>query len=158
MEMEKLSNIYDKFAESYDNSRDLFDIDEIILNYQGSLKTDKGSLLDPGCGAGVPVARLFVDRGWSVTRVDFSPKMLSLANKHIPAMKTICSDICTAVFDDGEFNAITLIYSMFHIPKNQHGALFDKLYRWLTPNGKILFTYAAKDIQEAKSLTDIKSS
>lgn len=145
MELDKLSNIYDKFAESYDSNRELFNIDGIINDFRYQFKDEPGNLLDLGCGAGVPIGRSFVDSGWSVTGVDFSSKMLLLANKHVPEMKTVCSDMCDIQFGEGEFSAITSIYSLFHIPKNQHADLFGKFFRWLQPNGMALFTYATRE-------------
>lgn len=156
MELNKLSNIYDKFAESYDSNRDLFNIDGIIDDFRGQLKADTGKLLDLGCGAGVPIGRSFVDSGWSVTGVDFSSSMLSLANEHVPEMKTICADICSMEFGEHEFNAITLIYSLFHIPKNQHPDLFANFFRWLNPNGMALFTYATKEYTGSKEFDGYK--
>ena len=102
-------------------------------------------MLDLGCGAGVPIGKAFVRDGWSVTGVDFSSKMLSLANQHVPEMKTICSDMCSVQFGDNEFDAITAIYSLFHIPRDMHQILFSSLYRWLKPQGSALFTYAGKE-------------
>jgi len=145
MELEKLANIYDAFAESYDGSRDIFNIDGIIAEFQNQLNNKTGNMLDLGCGAGVPIGRSFIDNGWSVTGVDFSSKMLSLANKHVPEMTCICSDMCSVQFEENEFDAITSIYSLFHIPKEQHIDLFTNVFRWLSPNGMALFTYATKE-------------
>ena len=145
MEQDKLANIYDKFAESYDGSRELFNIDEIITDFHTRLAPETGNMLDLGCGAGVPIGQSFVNNGWTVTGVDFSQKMLSLANTNVPEMKTICSDMCSVEFNAGEFDAITSIYSLFHIPKDKHTELFSNLYRWLNPNGMALFTYATKE-------------
>ena len=145
MEISKLSNVYDKLAEAYDRKRSLFNIDEIVNEFRADLDVDRGSLLDLGCGTGVPVGSLFVRNGWDVVGVDISQKMLSLAHDHVPEMKTVCSDICSIDFDASTFDAITLVYSLFHIPKNKHRELLGKLYRWLKPNGVALFTYATKE-------------
>lgn len=145
MSLDKLSTIYGKFAESYDNNRGLFNIDGIVNDFRYHFKDEPGNLLDLGCGAGMPVGRSFVDNGWSVTGVDFSSKMLALANKYVPEMKTVCTDMCDIQFEKGEFNAIASIYSLFHVPKNQHADLFTKFFRWLQPNGMALFTYATQE-------------
>jgi len=60
-------------------------------------------------------------------------------------MQTIHADMCKVEFEPGQFEAITAIYSLFHVPRNDHAALFDKFYRWLCPKGKVLFTYATKE-------------
>ncbi len=155
MDLDKLTSVYDKFAESYDASRDSFNIDDIIGRFRQQL-TDTGHLLDLGCGAGIPVGRSFIDNGWNVSGVDFSSKMLELAAKHVPEMETVCSDICSVEYRAAEFDAISLIYSIFHIPSDQHADLFNNLYRWLKPNGMALFTYATQEYTGSEEFSGYK--
>ena len=140
-----LREIYDEFAETYDKNRGLFDMTEVFNSFYERLEIKKGRLLDVGCGAGEPFPRFFIDRGWTVTGVDFSKRMLELASKYVPEMKTICADMREVEFGPGRFEAITATYSLFHIPSNNQTALLNKFYRWLCPKGKALFTYATKE-------------
>jgi len=155
VEIDKLAAVYDQLAETYDANRDTFNIDEIIKQFRDQL-AESGHLLDLGCGAGVPVGRSFIDSGWAATGVDFSSKMLELASKQVPEMTTVCSDICSVDFDNSEFDAISLVYSIFHVPKDQHSDLFSKLYRWLKPNGKVLFTYASQEYTGSEEFNGYK--
>ena len=140
-----LQEIYDEFAETYEKNRGLFDMTEVFDSFYGRLNVEEGRLLDIGCGAGEPFARFFIDRGWTVIGVDFSEQMIKLASKYIPEMQTIQADISEVEFEPNQFEAITAIYSLFHVSSNNHAALFDKFYRWLCPKGKALFTYATKE-------------
>ena len=140
-----LQKIYDGFAESYEENRGIFDMTEVFDSFYGRLDVEKGRLLDLGCGAGEPFARFFIDCDWTVTGVDFSKRMLELASKYVPEMETIHADMRQVKFEPNQFDAITAIYSLFHVPNNDHVALFDKFYRWLCPKGKVLFTYATKE-------------
>ncbi len=140
-----VQEIYDGFAETYAENRGLFDMTEVFDSFYGRLEVAKGRLLDLGCGAGEPLARLCIDRGWTVTGVDFSRRMLELASKYVPEMETIHADMRRVGFEPSQFDAITASYSLFHVPRNDHAALFDKFYRWLCPTGKALFTYATKE-------------
>ena len=117
----KLQDIYDKFADTYEENRGL------------------------GCGAGESFSRFFVERGWTVTGVDSSKRMLELASKYVPEMETIHVDMRQVEFEPGQFDAITAIYSLFHIPSDDHPFLFDRFHRWLSPKGKALFTYATRE-------------
>ncbi len=144
---------YDEFADTYQKNRNLFDMTEVIDSFSRYLDTKKGELLDLGCGTGEPFALWFVDHDWSVTGVDFSKRMLELASKNVPEMKTICADMLQVEFDPNHFDAITATYSLFHIPSKNHAALFDKFYRWLRPKGSALFTYATKEYTGSKEFS-----
>ena len=139
-----LLDIYDQFAATYEANRGLFDMTEVLVPFFDGLGQSKGRLLDLGCGAGEPFPRYFLDRGWEVYGVDFSKKMLRLAAQYAPGMRTICDDMAEVDFAPAHFDAITCIYSLFHVPRARHPGLFAKFHRWLRPGGKALFTYATK--------------
>ncbi len=116
----------------------------ILGPFFDGLGKKKGRLLDLGCGAGEPFPRYFLDRGWEVVGVDFSAAFLRLAARYTPEMKTLCADMMEVAFDPAQFDAITCIYSLFHVPRACHPELFAKFSRWLRPGGQALFTYATK--------------
>jgi len=140
-----LQDIYDGFAETYESNRGNFDLTEILNTFHSRLEHTPGKLLDLGCGAGEPLGRYFIDRDWSVTGVDFSKRMLALAARYTPEMQTIHANICNVEFPESQFHAVVAVYSLFHIPSSYHAELFRKIYRWLLPDGKALFTYATKN-------------
>jgi len=142
---DNLPEIYNRFAVTYENNRDSFDMSEIFEEFYGNLNLPEGNLLDLGCGAGEPFARWFLDRGWNVTGVDFSSQMLELARRYAPEMKAICADMRDVEFDKSTFDAIISIYSLFHVPREAHLHLFQNWSQWLRPGGKVLFTYATQE-------------
>ena len=110
-----------------------------------------GEALDLGCGAGEPFARNFIERGWHVTGVDFSARMLQLAERYVPTMQRIHGDMTQVQFQPNSFDAITAVYSLFHVPRAQHPALFANIKTWLRPGGKCLFTYATQHYTGAET-------
>jgi len=140
-----LVKAYNDLAVTYDKNRDVFDMTEVLNNFYDSLKIKKGKLLDSGCGAGVPFASWFIQRGWYVTGVDLSENMLELAKELVPKMKQIYSPIQEVNFKNNSFDAITAIYSLFHLSCEDQSNMFKKFYRWLKSNGSIVFTYATKE-------------
>lgn len=140
-----LSRIYDEFADSYDQSRGMFDMSEVFETFFQDFEIDQGNVLDLGCGAGEPFATTFIKRGWTVTGVDFSKRMLELATKYAPEMRVIHDDMRHVEFRPEQFDAVTIIYALFHLPSNEHEAMFEKIFNWLRPQGKLLFTYATQE-------------
>lgn len=148
-----IREIYDRFAQTYDKNRYLFDMTDVMDDFFRRLPSIKGSLLDLGCGAGEPFPAYFIQKEWQVTGVDFSSKMLELAHRYQPAMKTIAADIREVEFPDEQFDAVTTIYCLFHIEYEKHEGIFRKIYRWLKPGGRGLFTYATKAYTGADSFS-----
>ena len=151
-----LQKIYDRFADTYDNNRNLFDMTEVIADFSKRLPCKIGRLLDLGCGAGEPFPAYFIDQGWQVKGVDFSSRMLDLAHRYQPAMKTIFADISDVDFPDAQFDAVTAIYCLFHIEYPKHEEIFRKIYRWLKPGGHSLFTYATQEYTGAEIFNGTK--
>jgi cyclopropane fatty-acyl-phospholipid synthase-like methyltransferase len=143
--MDALQDIYDEFARTYEANRGLFDMTDVFASFYARFEGRTGRLLDLGCGAGDAWDRLFVERGWSVTGVDFSRRMLELAAKHVPEMQTVHADMRQVEFPSCRFDAITAIYSLFHLARRDQALMFVKFSRWLIPGGTALFTYATRD-------------
>jgi len=140
-----LREIYDRFAETYEKNRGLFDMTEVIDDFYKLLPASPGHLLDLGCGAGEPFPAYFIQNGWQVTGVDFSARMLEMAHRYQPKMKTILADIREIEFPEKRFDAVTSIYCLFHIEHENHEEIFRKIYRWLKPGGMAFFTYATRE-------------
>lgn len=149
----ELMAAYDTLAHTYDQNRGLFDMTDVFDDFFKVLDPTPGHVLDLGCGAGEPIPGMFIRRGWQVTGVDFSENMLKLAEKYQPAMKRIFSDIMALEQEEGAYDAVTAVYSLFHIEKEYHPRLFSNIYRWLKPGGKALFTYATKAYTGADSFS-----
>lgn len=99
-----------------------------------------GSILDLGCGTGVPYDRYFASRGFRVTGVDFSPKHLAIAVKNVPQASFIQGDIAHTNFDQGSFDAVLLLYSLFHIPRKEHAEVLMNVGKMLKPGGMLMAT------------------
>lgn len=99
------------------------------------------TVLDIGCGAGIPVCKKLSQNG-KVIGIDISPKMIELAQENVPSAEFRCTDIMGVEFPSFSFDAVTSFYAIFHLPKEEHEALFRRIYLWLKPEGYFMATLA----------------
>ena len=128
---------YDRLASAYAESR----VGETHPELEWLLtRLDEGSsVLDIGCGAGVPVTRSLAKK-FAVTGVDVSREMLRLARANVPNANFVRSDITSVEFDESTFDAVVAFFSLFHIPREDHAPLFRRIRDWLKPGGYLMCT------------------
>ena len=100
---------------------------------------DGNAVLDIGCGAGVPIARLLAER-YRVTGVDVSAEMVLQARRNVPTGTFVCADIMSVRLPPSNFDAAVALYSVFHLPREEHPGLFRRIHGWLRPGGYLLCT------------------
>ena len=71
--------------------------------------------------------------------------MVRLARRNVPEGEFVCSDVMSAEFEDENFDAVAAFYSIFHLPREDHRRLFERIYRWLRPDGYFLCTMTGRN-------------
>jgi SAM-dependent methyltransferase len=104
----------------------------------GRLVEPGASVLDLGCGVGVPAARLLADAGFAVTGVDISEVQIERARALVPNATFIQADMATWDCGPATFDAVVSLYALIHVPLHDQRTLFPRLARWLTPGGYLL--------------------
>ena len=102
-------------------------------------------ILDLGSGTGIPYDRYLAARGYRLTGVDFSHKHIALTRQSVPQATYVRGDVSQVSFAPASFAAIVSFYAIFHLPRQEHAALFGKMHEWLAPGGVILVTLGARD-------------
>lgn len=97
------------------------------------------TVLDLGCGAGVPITRKLAQH-FDITGVDSSEEQIRRAHINVPDGKFMCADISEIDFPSASFDAVVAFYSIFHIPREKHLVLFQRIHAWLKPDGYLLAT------------------
>lgn len=95
-----------------------------------------GRVLDLGCGNGVKTARLA--DSFDLVAVDISEGQLGLARTRLPRATLLSGDFSALDFAANTFDAVTALYSIMHVPRKEHSALFGRIARWLKPGGLFL--------------------
>jgi cyclopropane fatty-acyl-phospholipid synthase-like methyltransferase len=103
------------------------------------------SILDLGCGAGVPVAQELDALGFRVTGVDASSGQIERARRNVSRARFIRADMAMVEFAPESFDAVLALYSLTHLPKSEHASMIERLSRWLRPGGKFLANFGAAE-------------
>ncbi|MDA2810924.1 class I SAM-dependent methyltransferase [Nocardiopsis sp. RSe5-2] len=100
----------------------------------------RATVLDLGCGCGVPVARALDRAGHAVTGVDISDVQIDRARSLVPGAYFIRADAARVAFPDRGFDAVVCLYSLIHMPLRDQRRLLLRIARWLRPGGRLLAT------------------
>ena len=133
---------YDACAASYDAARRADA--EPALSWITCRLEPGARVLDLGCGAGVPVTRQLA-QAYRVLGVDLSPEMIARARAHVPMASFVCADAMDLDLEAESLDAVVSFYAVFHIPRERHRELFERIYGWLAPGGSFLATLAQRD-------------
>jgi SAM-dependent methyltransferase len=128
---------YNACAEAYEQARREAAHPEI--KWLKKQLPNKAPVLDIGCGSGLPVTRELGKR-FVVTGVDISAEQIRRARKHVRHATFFHSDIMALDFPVASFDAVVALYTIFHLPRGEHGRLFTNIRRWLRPGGYLVAT------------------
>ncbi len=96
------------------------------------------SVLELGCGSGVPVAAEIVGRGHGYVGIDISPRQIELARRFVPNGDFRCGDIVEQSFEAEIFDAVVAFYVITHVPRERWRGLFAHVSQWLRPGGVLV--------------------
>ena len=109
---------------------------ERFLDELAARLPDGGRVLDLGCGNGAKIARLA--GSFDLVGVDFSQEQLRLGRAKVPEATLVAGDFSELHIAANTFDAVTALYSIMHVPRQEHQALFGRIARWLKPGGLFL--------------------
>lgn len=143
-ERKDVYGVYDKIADWYHQNR-----------YQGLMERgylerlvlglEKGSsILDLGCGTGIPIYRYFIEQGFGVTGVDASRKMLEIARQNFPRGYFVLQDMRHLSLD-GTYDAVIAWHSFFHLPQDDQRSMFPVFAQLLRSGGFLVFTSGTEE-------------
>jgi ubiquinone/menaquinone biosynthesis C-methylase UbiE len=143
-----VEKVYDQIAEAYTSRyRNSPFLLENIEKFSSKLPL-VGKVLDLGCGSG-RASELFHQKGFEVTGIDFSDKMLGFARSKVSGVKFLKMDMRELKFPSESFDGIWSSFSLLHIPKKQMAGVLSECFRVLKKCG-ILFICVSlgKDTEE----------
>jgi SAM-dependent methyltransferase len=98
------------------------------------------TVLDLGCGAGVPMTRIFIERGFKVYGVDAAPAMIAAFKARFPGVPVECAAAEESDFFGRTFDAVVSWGLFFLLEEEIQRKLIAKVAGALRSGGRLLFT------------------
>jgi ubiquinone/menaquinone biosynthesis C-methylase UbiE len=96
------------------------------------------TVVDLGCGAGIPATRALAARGLRVLGVDFSAVQLRRATRLVPEARFVQADMAALSLRPASVDAVVSFYALIHVPLADQQALFPRIRDWLRLGGHFL--------------------
>jgi 2-polyprenyl-3-methyl-5-hydroxy-6-metoxy-1,4-benzoquinol methylase len=131
--------LYNSQVDWYEKNRNPKLMEKKYLDHVINLIPKNGSILDVGCGIGIPIGKYFSDQGFKITGVDGAEKMILRARALNPNIPFITADMRTLNLSE-KFDALLAWNSFFHLTQDEQRLMFSIFKNHLKPGGVLLFT------------------
>lgn len=146
---------YDKIASVYLQNRDRLKSGKYVSQLLKYLPK-QSTILDLGCGAGVPVDDILLKSGHSVIGIDISSEQIKLARKNCPRGQYMVGDISELSQGEYEVEAVISFYTIFHTPRGNQGKLIKTIASYLKKGGLLLITMGDREFEGEHELHGTK--
>ena len=138
-EADRITGLYERHADAFDRirGRDLFE-KSWLDRFTAPLPAGS-AILDLGCGSGEPMAASLIARGFAVTGVDASQRLIELCCVRHPAHEWHVADM-RALTPEKTFAGILAWHSFFHLTPPDQRAMFPRFAAMATPGAMLMFT------------------
>lgn len=134
-ERRTVQTAYDEMADDYADRATLDSTPEPLERFDEELGSE-ADLLDAGCGGGDPVLAAAGENG---VGLDFSREQLVRARANVPS-ELVQGDMTALPFADDAFDAVAALYSLIHVPLDDHRTVLAEFARVLRSGGTLLVT------------------
>jgi SAM-dependent methyltransferase len=136
---DEIIGIYRRHAAAWASARGTALHERAWLDRFLGLLPDGGSVLDIGCGPGVPIARYIAGRGVGMTGVDASPEMLALFRRNLPDVPAYLADMRHLALGPA-FHGLIAWDSFFHLTAADQRLMFPIFRRHAAAGAALMFT------------------
>lgn len=136
---DNIIGLYDRNAGLWDISRGRTLFEAAWLDRFLALVPAGGTILDIGCGSGEPITRHLVDRGFRVTGIDSSQKLVALCRARLPGQQWHVADMRSLALGS-TFGGLIAWDSFFHLTAPDQRAMFPIFRAHAAPGAALMFT------------------
>ena len=99
----------------------------------------RAHILDLGCGAGEPIARHLIERGFRVTGLDSAPPLVALCRERFPDQEWLVGDMRTLGLGR-TYDGLLACHSFLHLSAEDQRAMFARFAVHPRGGGALMFT------------------
>jgi len=150
------NNTYDSLAQEYENRVEEYRpiTEKAVSLFIPYIKTGK-KVLDVGCGVGLAL-EIFKQRGFSITGIDISRRMIESTRKRNKNGKFILGNFLSLDLGQQLFDGVYMSAFLHLFPKEKAVNVLKRTYRILKPKG-VLFIATTKSMISKEGM-EIKSN
>ncbi len=100
----------------------------------------EATVLDLGCGTGVPISQVLIERGFQVYGVDASPTMVASFRARFPDVRVECAAVEESDFFERTFDGVVAWGLFFLLDAEVQRRLLAKVAAALASGGRFVFT------------------
>ncbi|OCT52096.1 putative O-methyltransferase [Cladophialophora carrionii] len=122
------------------------------LEYLGKLlmqlqNASRATVLELGCGAGIPCTKLLAERCGHVIANDISESQIALAQSNVPGAQVhfIRDDMTNLALEASSLQAVVAFYSIIHLPREEQRTMMAQIWTWLSPGGFLVCNLGVRD-------------
>lgn len=134
------SNGYEAVASEFVARREQSSIGSATVRIWARSLPSGASILDLGCGHGVPISMALMNDGFVIYGVDASRTLTAAFRRQFPHAHVACEAVEDSRFFGRTFDGIVAVGLMFLLPAEVQRDLIGKVALALNPGGKFLFT------------------
>jgi SAM-dependent methyltransferase len=136
------SNGYEGIAEIFihGRGRNSFGVGASIVAGWSQLLPPGATVLDLGCGTGVPISQALIERGFKLYGVDASASMTAAFRDRFPNVPIECAAVEDSGFFDRTFDGVVAWGLFFLLDAEIQRQLVAKIAVVLPSGGRLLFT------------------
>jgi SAM-dependent methyltransferase len=131
--------LYDRNADEWDRRRGKTMFEAAWLDRFLGLVPPGADILDIGCGSGEPIARYLAGKGFRVTGIDSSPKLIALCRERMPGQEWHVADMRRLALAR-RFDGLLAWDSFFHLTAEQQRAMFPIFRAHAAEGAALMFT------------------
>lgn len=112
------------------------------------------TLVDIGCGSGIPIAGALIAAGFNIAGIDASPAMLAAFHANFPNAHCACETAQESIYFNRTFDAAIAVGLLFLLSPDDQRKTIERVALALTPSGRFLFSAPRQACQWPDLLTN----